>query len=183
MQTQSVAAAAPGTRTFEGVTAYHWLVVIIASCGWLFDCMDQRLFILARESALKELLAGDPQALAQVKTYAGYATTSMILGWATGGIIFGVMSDKVGRGETMVLTLVIYSGFTGLSGFAHSWTEFTAYRFLTGIGIGGMFGAATALVAESVPSAFRAMALGALQALSAIGNIIGSLVSLQIQPG
>ena len=49
---------------FEGVTFYHWLVVIIASAGWLFDCMDQRLFILARESALKELLAGDPQAMA-----------------------------------------------------------------------------------------------------------------------
>ena len=40
----------------DQVTPYHWLVVIIASCGWLFDCMDQRLFILARESALKELL-------------------------------------------------------------------------------------------------------------------------------
>ena len=41
---------------FDGVTPYHWLVVIIASCGWLFDCMDQRLFILAREPALRELL-------------------------------------------------------------------------------------------------------------------------------
>jgi cytochrome c5 len=41
-------------RRARGRDAYHWLVVIIASCGWLFDCMDQRLFILARESALKE---------------------------------------------------------------------------------------------------------------------------------
>ena len=49
---------------FDGVTRYHWLVVIIASCGWLFDCMDQRLFILARESALKDLLASDPERLA-----------------------------------------------------------------------------------------------------------------------
>ena len=54
----------PAARTFEGVTVYHWLVVIIASCGWLFDCMDQRIFILARESALKELLRNDAQALA-----------------------------------------------------------------------------------------------------------------------
>ena len=102
---------------FDNVTPYHWLVVIIASCGWLFDCMDQRLFILARESALKDLMAGDPQRLAQIKTIAGYATTSMILGWATGGIIFGMMSDRMGRVKTMVATLLIYSGFTGLSGF------------------------------------------------------------------
>ncbi len=168
---------------FEGVTRYHWLVVIIASCGWLFDCMDQRLFILARESALKELLRDDVQALASLKTYIGYATTAMILGWATGGIIFGIMSDKIGRVKTMVATLIVYSGFTGLSGVATSWVDFTAYRFLVGLGVGGMFGAATALVAESVPGHFRAVALGTLQALSALGNIMGSLISLQIAPG
>jgi MFS family permease len=178
-------ASTPGTRTgiFDGVTPYHWLVVVIASCGWLFDCMDQRLFILGRESALKELLANDPQGLASIKTLIGYATTSMILGWATGGIIFGMMSDRLGRVKTMVATLIVYSGFTGLSGFAHSWVDFTIYRFLVGLGIGGMFGAATTLVAESVPGQFRAVALGSLQALSALGNIIGSVVSLAIPPG
>jgi MFS family permease len=107
----------------------------------------------------------------------------MILGWATGGIIFGMMSDKIGRVKTMVATLLVYSVFTGLSGLATTWVDFTLYRFLAGIGIGGMFGAATTLVAESVPAGFRAMALGSLQALSALGNIIGSLLSLQIPPG
>jgi hypothetical protein len=58
MQTSAIAAPLPRTSILEGVTPYHWLVVIIASCGWLFDCMDQRLFILGRESALKELLRG-----------------------------------------------------------------------------------------------------------------------------
>jgi MFS family permease len=178
-------ASTPGTRhgLFDGVTPYHWLVVVIASCGWLFDCMDQRLFILGRESALKELLANDPQGLASIKTLIGYATTSMILGWATGGIIFGMMSDRMGRVKTMVATLLVYSGFTGLSGLAHGWVDFTIYRFLVGLGIGGMFGAATTLVAESVPGQFRAVALGSLQALSALGNIIGSVVSLVIPPG
>ena len=111
--------------TKESVTLYHWLVVVIASCGWLFDCMDQRFFILARESALKELLGSDAAALAEVKKYIGYATTSMIVGWATGGIIFGMLSDKWGRVKTMVATLLVYSGFTGLSGFAQSWQDFT----------------------------------------------------------
>ena len=183
MHISPTAPASRPARLFDGVTRYHWLVVIIASCGWLFDCMDQRLFILARESALKELLRDDAQALASLKTYIGYATTAMILGWATGGIIFGIMSDKIGRVKTMVATLIVYSGFTGLSGLATSWVDFTAYRFLVGLGVGGMFGAATALVAESVPSHFRAVALGTLQALSALGNILGSLISLQVAPG
>jgi MFS family permease len=183
MHTPAAAQDVVARRVFEGVTPYHWLVVIIASAGWLFDCMDQRLFILGRESALTDLLRNDPALLPYVKTHIGYATTSMILGWATGGIIFGMMSDKMGRVKTMVATLIVYSGFTGLSGLATSWVDFTLYRFLAGIGIGGMFGAATTLVAESVPAAFRAMALGSLQALSAVGNIIGSLLSLQIPPG
>src|SRR3989440_4898382 len=113
MQAAELPAKASDQKLFDGVTAYHWLVVIIASCGWLFDCMDQRLFVLARESALRELLQGNADALAKLKTFSGWATTSMILGWATGGIIFGMMSDKIGRVKTMTTTLVIYSAFTG----------------------------------------------------------------------
>ena len=170
-------------RALDGVTAYHWLVVIIASCGWLFDCMDQRLFTLAKESALKELLGSDAAAQAALSTYLNYAVAAMMVGWGTGGIVFGMLSDKWGRVKTMVATLLVYSSFTGLSGLAHTWVEFTAYRFLVGLGVGGMFGAATTLVAESVPAGFRALALGSLQALSATGNMAGTLISLRIQPG
>ncbi|MGC9329614.1 MAG: MFS transporter, partial [Candidatus Hinthialibacter sp.] len=159
---------------FEGVTPYHWLVVIIASCGWLFDCMDQRIFALSREPAIRELLGGGAEE-ATIGNLLGLATGSMMIGWATGGIIFGIMSDRWGRVKTMVVTLLVYSGFTGLSGISHNVYDFMVYRFLVGLGVGGMFGSATALVAESVPSGFRSMALGSLQALSACGNIIGSL--------
>lgn len=174
-------APAPGTSP-EKITVYHWLVVIIASAGWLFDCMDQRLFVLARESALTELL-GSEAARATIKAYGGYATTALMLGWATGGIFFGMMSDKWGRVKTMAATLLVYSGFTGLSGIAHGWTDFLIYRFLVGLGVGGMFGAATTLVAESVPSRIRTVALGSLQTLSAVGNIAGSLISYVVPPG
>lgn len=182
--------AKPGV--FEGVTPYHWAVVIIASLGWLFDCMDQAIFSLARESAVRELLSygGSLEGLdpadvkAMVVKLGGWATTSMILGWATGGIIFGIMSDKLGRVKTMVATLLIYSGCTGLSGIAQSPNEFIVYRFMVGLGVGGMFGAATTLVAESVPTGFRSLALGSLQALSATGNIAGGLLAAYvIQPG
>ncbi|MCA9442348.1 MAG: MFS transporter, partial [Candidatus Omnitrophica bacterium] len=169
---------------WEGVTPYHVLVLIIASCGWLFDCMDQRIFVLGRESALKELLTGQGGDVThELKPYIGWATMWMIFGWATGGIIFGSLSDKIGRVKTMVLTLFVYSGFTGLSAFSQNTLDFTIYRFLVGLGIGGMFGSAAALVAESVPTGIRSLALGSLQALSATGNILGSLISLWLPPG
>ena len=168
-------------RWYQGLTWYHWVVVLIASAGWLFDCMDQRIFALARQPALTEVL-GNPSGEI-VKSWVGWATASMMIGWATGGIIFGIMSDRWGRVKTMVFTLLVYSGFTGLSGISQTGWDFLAYRFLVGLGVGGMFGAATTLVAESVPARFRTVALGSLQALSAFGNIFGSLISTVIQPG
>lgn len=171
----------PAKPWYREVTWYHCAVVLIASCGWLFDCMDQRIFVLSREPALQELLGDSADEV--VKKWGGWATATMMIGWATGGIIFGMMSDRLGRVKTMVVTLLVYSSFTGLSGISRTGYEFLAYRFLVGLGVGGMFGAATTLVAESVPGRLRALALGSLQALSATGNIIGSLLSTVIQPG
>jgi MFS family permease len=164
------------------VTGYHWLVFIIAAAGWLFDCMGQRIFILARQPAMQELL-GSGATGAQMDWWGAAATSVMMVGWATGGIFFGMMSDKAGRVKTMVATLLAYTAFSGLTGLAHNQYDFLLYRFLAGLGIGGMFGAATTLLAESVPGRVRLMALGVMQTLSALGNITGSLLSRVIQPG
>ncbi|HQI28374.1 MAG TPA: MFS transporter, partial [Sedimentisphaerales bacterium] len=151
------------TPWWKELTFYHWMVVILASSGWLFDCMVQRIFTLCREPALREMLGGSAAADTTVKNWGMGATSVMMIGWATGGIVLGMMSDRWGRVKTMVVALLIYSGFTGLSGFARGGMEFLFYRFLVGLGVGGMFGAATTLVAESVPARFRAVALGLLQ--------------------
>jgi MFS family permease len=166
----------------DSVTLYHWLVVFFASCGWLFDCMGQRIFVLSREPALRELL-GATASDGEVKYWGGIATLLMMVGWATGGIVFGMMSDHYGRVKAMVSTLLAYTVFSGLSGFARTGVEFLVFRFLFGLGVGGMFGAATTLVAESVPRRFRTLALGSMQALSACGNMLASGLSLKIIPG
>jgi len=172
----------PNTSPFAGVTFYHWLVFIIAAAGWLFDCMGQRIFTLAREPAMRELLGASATDI-EIKKAIFAATTVLMVGWATGGILFGMMSDRVGRVKTIVATLLAYTLFSGLTGLARTEYEFLFYRFLGGLGIGGMFGSATTLLAESVPSGVRPLALGAMQALSAFGNISGSLLSGWIQPG
>jgi MFS family permease len=172
--------APPAAAPRERVTRYHLLVVAIAAAGWLFDCMDQRLFTLSRKPALTELCGGDSAA---ANAWIGWATAAMIVGWATGGIVFGVLCDRRGRVRTMVVTLLVYSLCTGLSGLAGSVATFVLWRFLTGLGIGGMFGAATTLVAESVPAHVRPLALGVVQTLSTCGNMLGSLVSTVIRPG
>jgi MFS family permease len=166
----------------EKVTAYHWWVVILAAAGWIFDCMGQRIFVLGREPAVRELL-GAAASEKNLAFWGPFATTALMIGWGTGGLIFGTMSDRYGRVKAMIATLFGYTVFSAISGFAHGVTEFVLYRFLFGLGVGGMFGAATTLIAESVPAHFRTVALGSMQALSAFGNMTASALSLRIIPG
>jgi MFS family permease len=81
-----------------------------------------------------------------------------------------------------MVTILLYSAFTGLSALSQHWWDFMIYRFLTGLGVGGEFAAGVSLVAEVMPDRARPHALGMLQALSAIGNIIGSAISFVILP-
>ena len=76
--------------------------------------------------------------------------------------------------------MLIYSLCTGLSAFSRDVTEFMIYRALTGLGVGGVFGLAVALVADSLPELARPKALGLLQALSAVGNVTAGLIAMSL---
>jgi MFS family permease len=162
------------------MTGYHWWVLAVATLGWLFDSMDQRLFVLARTPALRELIPGAGEEL--LISHGGRATAIFILGWATGGLIFGLFGDRWGRARTMMITILLYSLFTGLSALSQTWWDFAVYRFVCGAGIGGEYAAGVALVAETVPARARPYCLGLLQGLAALGQVSGSLVSLAIGP-
>src|SRR6184192_1597224 len=128
---------------------YHWFVFAMASLAWLFDCLDQQLFLLARDPAIRALkaVAFDPNG--------AYATSVFVAGWATGGLIFGAVGDRFGRAKTLAFTILLYSLCTGLSAFSKGWVDFALYRFTTGLGVGGVFGLAVALVADSLPDRSR----------------------------
>ena len=113
-----------------------------------------------------------------VDGYAGYTTTIFMIGWALGGFFFGVLGDRLGRAKTMMLTVLCYSAFTGLSALSVGVWDFAGYRFLTGLGVGGQFAVGVALVAEVMSDRARPFALGWLQALSAVGNMLAAIVSL-----
>jgi MFS family permease len=162
---------------YRELTRYHWFVLIVAALGWLFDTMDQQLFNLARGPAMAEL-----SGTLDVKYAGGLATMIFMIGWATGGIIFGIMGDKFGRARTMVWTILVYSICTGLSAASVGFWDFAFYRFLTGLGVGGEFAVGVALVAEVMPERARPHALGWLQASSAIGNITAAFISMGLAP-
>ena len=181
MQSASSAGTEKTGAWYKALNGYHWWVLIVASFGWMFDTMNQRIFVLSRGPAMRDLLPAG-MSVADVTWYSGIATAVFMLGWAAGGLFFGIMGDRWGRAKTMMLTILVYSIFTGLSALSTNQWDFMAYRFLTGLGVGGEFAAGVTLVAEVMPEVARPHALGSLQALSAIGNVIGSAISFVVLP-
>jgi MFS family permease len=171
-----------GGRWYSSMNRYHWFVLAVAALGWLFDCLDQQLFILARPQAMADLLShlkSDPDKFNfWTRTFGDIATSVFIAGWATGGLIFGMLGDRIGRAKTMLITILMYSICTGLSALSVSVYDFAFYRFLTGLGVGGEFAVGVALVAEIMPARARPQALSLLQAFSAFGNISAALINL-----
>ncbi|MFM8536616.1 MAG: MFS transporter [Planctomycetaceae bacterium] len=166
---------------YAEMNRYHWFVISVAALGWLFDCLDQQLFTLARPTAMRDLLGVSPGD-AKIAEWGGYATCIFILGWATGGLFFGALGDRIGRAKTMVITILMYSACTGLSALSQTVYDFAFYRFLTGLGVGGEFAVGVALVAEVMPDSARPRALSLLQALSAIGNVSAAFIGWGLAP-
>jgi MFS family permease len=145
----------------------HWLVLTAAALAWIFDCFDQQIFNLARDGAMEDLLVGKNQAT----LLAPYTTSVFLVGWAIGGLVFGALGDRFGRARILRITILLYSLSTGLNSLSTGFVDFCLYRLLTGLGVGGVFGLAVALVADSIPDRARPPALGLLQAFGAFGNL------------
>ena len=161
------------------VSRYQWLVLIVAWLGWVFDAMDGALFSLVQTPAMIELM-GPGASGATIGFYAGVISSVMLVGWALGGIIFGIFADYLGRTKALTITILIYSIFTGLSALAETWWQLAAFRFITGLGLGGEWAAGAALVAEVWPNRLRARAGAILQAAGAGGFFLAALVNLMV---
>lgn len=159
---------------YQQLNGYHWLVLCVSTMAWAFDCLSQQIFNLTRKPAMDVLT----DSAAKADFFGPLSTTALLVGWATGGIIFGVMGDRIGRAKTLTIMILCYSFSTGLCGLSVSAWDYLLYCFITGVGAGGIFPIACTLVAESLPDRTRPQALGALQTVSALGNVGGGLISL-----
>lgn len=164
---------------WKGITRYQWIVLSVAWFGFMFDLMDSTLYSLVVVPALKELLGGSPTTQ-EIGKYGGIVLAIFLVGWAIGGVFFGIFSDYYGRRLALMLTIVMYAVFTGLSAAAHSWWELSIYRFLTGLGIGGEWAAGAALVAETWPERSRTKAAALLQLSGGVGYFLAAFINLLV---
>jgi MFS family permease len=171
---QPPAAPAPW---YAGVTRYQWLVLIIASAGWVFDAFEGQLFNLTRQDLLRELVGGDPH---RQKFWGDLFLAAFLAGGTLGGIGFGSLADRFGRKPVMAATILFYSIFSGLTYFATQIWHVAALRFLVALGVGGEWAVAAALVAEVFPSRARARAAGIFHATSVLGTWLAAGAGLVV---
>jgi MFS family permease len=158
-------------RWYQGVTHYQWLVLLIASLGWVFDTFEGQIFVASMNEAMPSLLP--PGTSDEAKNYYNkIALGAFLLGGALGGVLFGMLSDRIGRTKTMVYTILMYSCFTCVTAFAGTWWQMAALRFLVAMGVGGEWAVASAMIAEVFPKHARAWSLGIFHASSVFGTYL-----------
>jgi MFS family permease len=165
-------------RWYVGVTPYQWLILAIASAGWVFDTYEGQIFNLTRSYLLHDIAQGATSA--EIRKYGDIFLGIFLLGGTAGGLLFGSMADRWGRKPTMALTILMYSLFSGLTYFAHSLTQVGILRFLVAMGVGGEWAVAASLVAEVFPAQARAHASGIFHATSVLGTWTATLASLAV---
>ncbi len=172
--------AAPEQAQPQALTAASWRALIASFLGWMFDGYETYALILVAGVALRQLLA--PDQLASLPIYIGGLLAVTLVGWATGGIIAGVLADYIGRKRMLMLSILWYALFTGLTAFAGSYASLLILRFLTGLGLGAEWGPGTAILGESWPSRSRGRAASVLQSAIGFGLLLASGVWLYVAP-
>ena len=152
-----------------------WIVLASAFVGWMFDAMDLHLFTMVMLPALRDLLGPSARNLPEI---GGLIVGAKLLSWGLGGIIFGVLADRMGRARVMLATMLIYSIFTAASAFAQSWHQLLVLQMISGLGIGGEWAAGAALVVETWPERHRAKAVQVMQAATVVGLIVASTLAI-----
>jgi MFS family permease len=163
---------------YRSLNRAQWGVLIASNLGWLFDGLEIFALFLTVGFALRQLL--DVAQYPDIPQYAGFVLATTVFGWATGGVIGGVIADYIGRKRTMILAILAYSLTTGLSAFAWDWVSFAALRFLVGVAIGSEWATGASIVSELWPDHARGKGGGLLQCGAGLGGILASLVWLGI---
>ena len=148
--------------------------LVAASLGWMLDAFDVMLYALILTAVIQDL---------GLSRETGGLMASLTLGAsAIGGLVFGVLADKLGRTRALNLSILLYSVFTFACGFAQNVWQFAIFRIFLGLGMGGEWASGATLVSETWPEKHRGKALGIMQSCWAIGYGLAAIVVAIVLP-
>lgn len=146
----------------------------IAGLGWLFDAMDVGMLSFVMVALQKDWGLSTQEV--------GWIGSINSIGMAVGALIFGILSDKIGRKSVFIITLLLFSIGSGLTALTTTLAMFLVLRFLIGMGLGGELPVASTLVSESVEAHERGKIVVLLESFWAGGWLIAALISYFVIP-
>ena len=164
----------PSARWYSESTSVQRRSLLAASLGWMLDSMDVQLYALI----LLEVM----QSLEMDKSTGGLLASVTLLSSAAGGVLFGILADRIGRTRALMLSILIYSVFTAACGLSQTVLQLAVFRVLLGFGMGGEWASGAALVAETWPPEHRGKAMGIMQSSWAVGYAAAAGVTALILP-
>jgi MFS family permease len=158
----------------SAISRQQWLALFAAQAGYMLDAMDVLLFVFAVNAIRDQFGFSAAQA--------GLVSSFTLAFSAAGGIIFGILSDRIGRARSLIWSIVIYS--VASAGTAMSWNlaSLLFWRAAIGIGLGAEWSAGAVLVAETWPAEHRAKAVGIMQSGWALGYMLAAGMTAWILP-
>ncbi len=160
----------------EKITPYHLLLFSICFLSNVFGGTVSTLMSVYLPVAVKDLL-GDSE-LENLNFISAYVNSFYIFGWAIGGMVWGVLSDRFGRSRAIIFSMGSYGLFTMLTGFTDSWPLVMACRFFSGFGVGGVLVITPTILSEVWPEKTRSIFIGILSIGIPIGIFSAGLIDL-----
>jgi MFS family permease len=166
-----------------GLFNFHWLrsasspersSLVAGGLGWMLDAMDVALYAL-----VLAILVG---AFGMDTKTAGSLGSLTLVASAIGGFLFGILADRIGRVRSLMASILVYALASAACGLTHTIAQLAVFRFILGLGMGGEWTTAAALIAETWRPEHRGKALGFMQSAYAIGEAIAAFVVLAVQP-
>jgi MFS family permease len=173
----------PAPADSRKVFSFEWLSnassaerksLIAGGLGWMLDAMDVMLYSLVLTYLIREITM-------DTRT-AGLLNSLTLVASGIGGLLFGVIADRVGRARALMASILVYALASAACGFSHTIPQLATFRFVLGLGMGGEWTAAAALIAETWRGEHRGKALGFMQSAYAIGEAIAALVVALVLP-
>jgi MFS family permease len=159
---------------YEKLDSRHYKILAMSWAGWVFDFYDLILFTFLLIPISREYHFSNLQM--------SYVLGATLAATAIGGVLFGILSDRIGRKPVLQLTILTYSIGALLSGLAGSLWLLMVFRVLTGLGVGGEWGTGQTYIGETFPAKVRGRYCAIMQTGAPIGIAIASVVGGLISP-
>jgi MFS transporter, SHS family, sialic acid transporter len=169
--------SSPSTSSKALTLSSRIIIVVAAFLGWGFAGVHMSIISIVMRVSIVDLM---PEGIAEgvIGQWFGWSVVAFLFGAAVGGYVFGIVGDRFGRARAMAASILCYSLFSAATYFADSPTSLLVLRFLTCLGIGGMWPNGIALIAEAWPNVSRPILAGVMGTSANVGILLFAILTL-----